>query len=529
MSRARRRLHLGLAVSVGAAAVVIATWVAFRGGHQLAIPGAPEAGALDAPSERLLERSTRAVTRDPSIGSSWGRLGMVYQAHELHEAARYCYGRAAELEPEEHRWPHLLGLVCQFLALPDDAAAAFSRSLKLDPDDVVALCSLARIRRERGETEQARDLYARAVAVDPACVAARVALGQLEARAGRLDAAEQHLLLALEILPRCRPAHATLAEIYSRHGESARAAYHRSWSLPASGDLPLPDPLMDEVQRFGVSYTARMRRGKLAGSLGRWQEAAAHFRAALALRETFVEPRYYLGVALLRAGEIDAGLAELDAVTGDAGRRVDALLHIARVHAHRGEMERAHAAVVEALRADPEHPEAHVTRARLLAAESKQELALAECDRALRLRPDHAEAHVARGEILLSSARGDAADAPGESGSSAARGALEAFERALDLEPDLADAHEGAGLALLHLSRGTAEPSETRSLLLRAAERFRELVTYFPERKSGHAHLIRTLYRAGDPAASLDALRRAHERWPEDPLFRKREESERGR
>ena len=47
----------------------------------------------------------------PRSAGAVGRLGMVFQAHDLHAEALACYHRASELDPEALRWTYLQALL----------------------------------------------------------------------------------------------------------------------------------------------------------------------------------------------------------------------------------------------------------------------------------------------------------------------------------------------------------------------------------------------------------------------------------
>ena len=498
------------------------------------LAGLPDPEEFDLPLRTALEEAVAAVNNAPEDPQAWGDLGMLCHAHGLYAETRHAYRRAQDLQSGDALWPHLLGLVCELLSRPDEAAKAFSRSIAMEPYDIVSRCSLARIHAARGQDEEARRLYLAALKIDPKSVAARVGLGQLAARRGVLDMAETNLELALEGFPRCGPAHAALAQIYERQGRSTAAAFHRGWSLACGDRIPLSDPYLDRIEGLGVSYAACLKRGRRAGERGDWAAALKDFRAAVKMRGDLAEPLYFLGVGLIHVGDVSAGLETLERVTQLEGRKVDAWLHIARVHAGGGEMERAHRAVDEALGVDPKNVHAFTLRGDLLRREENITRALAAYDRAIVLDSSFARAYLATGELLHLRGAGceEAATSTEvrETERERAAAALAAFERAVELQADLGEAYGGAGRAHMQLWEFSRDESEKVAHLEGAIERFGQRVKYFPEQKSGHVALIRALHTAGRRKESLTAIHRARERWPGDPLFRKRGvEGSRGR
>ena len=487
--------------------------------------GLPDATRFEPPLRNLIDEAVKAVNRDPGKALAWGKLAMVCHAHFLRAEARHAYSEAAKLAPSDPRWPHLLGVLSDQLSLTDEAASAFSRALELHPLDVVALCSLARIRQERGQDDEARKLFLEAVKMEPNCAAARVGLGQLALRAGILDMAEKNVRMALEEFPRCGPAHAALAQICAKQGKAEEAAFHRRWGQAGPSRIPLPDPLLEEVEGLGASYEARMQQGHLLASLGQWQEAVERFRAAAGLKDGLAEPRYFLGVSLLQAGETDAGLSELEKVAMK-DRQVDAWIRIARARESRGDVTGAHAAIDAGLKLAPESAEALVARGELSCREKKLDLGLADFERAIALEPGNAGAHLAKGQALLlpGATREEAGRDPvlARCEAERARASLASFRRALELKVDLAEAYEGAGKACMQQWDYAREDAEKAAHVEAAVEHFQLAVKCFPERKSAHVALIKALFSAGRVEESVAAIRRARTRWPDDPRFHER-------
>jgi predicted Zn-dependent protease len=527
MSAARRgrRVLAAAAVLAALGAGIAAVVFSGRGRPAVLPPGFPDPRTFEPPLERALEEAEGRAAREPGSAAAWGELGMICHAHGLHAEAVEAYGKAGELDARDPRWPHLLGQVYDLLSRAGEAAAAFEAARALEPRDLVALCWLARRAQEDGRADEARRLYLEAVKVDPRCVAARVGLGQLALQAGVLEMAEKSLLLALDAYPRCGPAHAALAQVYGRQGKESEAAFHRRWSGLGSR-IPLDDPWMEAVESRGVSHTALFRRAQRAVSAGEWSEAAAGFRSASGLRPELAEPRYLLGVSLIRAGETEEGLRELETASAAGEKRVEALLQIARVRAGCGEKVAAEAALARAAALAPEDTAVLVAQGDFLRAAGKDAEALAAYDRAARAAPADAAAAAALGEALLR--RGAAREAAAGDDAIRAQESLRAgkafavFARAQELKPDLPEAYEGAGRAKMQSWELARDPKEKEAHAAAAIEEFQRAVKYFPDRKGAHVSLIRALWSAGRREESIAAIDAARARWPGDAQFERR-------
>jgi len=496
-------------------------------------PGAPrlagpravvDASRFDPPLRGALDRALANAEAAPDDADAWGDLGKLCHAHGLHDEARRAYTEAREIDPDDSLWPHLLGIVCERLGRLDEAVTAYERSIAMEEFDLVSRCSLARILAERGDERRARELYVAAVAIDPRCVAARVGLGQLALRAGALEMAERNLQMALREYPRCGPAHSSLAQLRERQSRPDEARFHGQWSQVCGGRLPLPDPYVEEIDRLGVTHSARLRLARAALGRRGWNEAVGHLRAALELRGDDPETRLLLADALLGDGRADEAFRELETAAASEATRVDAWLRIARARAARGEAGAAGAAVARALDADPRNADTLVVRARLLQAAGEADAARAVVKRALDIDPDSASAHLTLGDLL--SLRGAGRDelardaALRERERERARSALGSYERARELQPDLAGAYAGAGSARMQLRELATDPAERSSHAAAAIERFRQLLIGYPDLKRGHVALIRALHGAGREQEMVEAIRRARGRWPDDPQFR---------
>ncbi|MDX1745188.1 MAG: tetratricopeptide repeat protein, partial [Halobacteriales archaeon] len=67
------------------------------------------------------------------LGAALGRLGMLYHAYERDAAALTCFQRAADLDPEQPRWPYYAGYVQERAGELPAAVESFERALELDP------------------------------------------------------------------------------------------------------------------------------------------------------------------------------------------------------------------------------------------------------------------------------------------------------------------------------------------------------------------------------------------------------------
>jgi tetratricopeptide (TPR) repeat protein len=479
---------------------------------------------FDAPLDTALASALGRLREREGEAGAWGELGMLLHAHDLHDRARLAYRRASELAPEDARWPALRGHVSELLSRYEEARMAYTRAVELDPAANAARVALAQMDREQGEDRRAERRFRQALVRDPGCTAAHLGLGQVLAARGEDEAAQKHLERALELYPASAATHAELARLHARRGDAGKAAFHERWSR-AGTRTPLANLLLEAVARRGVSYPARLARGRELAASGRWAAALEEFRAAAALGPARAEPVRDLARCQERLGDLDAAVASLRRATelaGDAAR-FDAWLELATIAERRELWGEAETALEGARRIRPQHPVPLVRRARFERRRTRLGVAASILERVLAEHPDSAEALVERGRVALAEGAAAAVAHPtarqeGE-GEGPTRQAVELFDRARELRADLPSACEGAAEARMHLRGFAASRDEADALLREALELYSEHVFYFPRLAHGFERLARALLTAGRPADAREVVRTASRRWPADPVF----------
>ncbi len=77
----------------------------------IAEPPRIELGSVDRAVAKAIEEACATVRASLKSADAWGRLGMILTAHEMaQDAADLCYRRAAQLNPEDVRWPYHRGI-----------------------------------------------------------------------------------------------------------------------------------------------------------------------------------------------------------------------------------------------------------------------------------------------------------------------------------------------------------------------------------------------------------------------------------
>jgi predicted O-linked N-acetylglucosamine transferase (SPINDLY family) len=172
---------------------------------------------------------------------------------------------------------------------------------------------------------------------------------------------------------------------------------------------------------------------------GRWAEAEACYRQALAAEPDHADALHLLGVIAYQVKRADLAVE----LIGRAIERNDGnAIYFSNLGNALAELKRfgeALASYDKALVLKPDHADAFYNRASALQALRRFEEALASYDKALALRPDFAEAFNNRGIVLKALMRFDEA--------------LASYDKALLLRPGYAEAFNNRGVALQELQR----------------------------------------------------------------------------
>lgn len=397
-SKSKSRGRLFLAAATAIALVAGGVWWSSRKADLHPVPQIVTT-SLDASAAKLIEQRCDDVRKDPRAGAAWGRLGAALRSFEFRDEARRCLENAEVLDPQEPRWPHLLGLLLANHS-PTEAAAAFRRAMGLCGNEPPASrLRLARLLAESGQWAQARNEFAELTRVKPDFAPALLGLAQCAQALGELQE-------ALALANRCtsdrstaRAAWSLVAALQQRLGDTnaARLASQRAAALPV--DAPVADAfeaelnpvrsdprdLSDRAQRFLqagrvdeaaplVQQLAR-EHPQFAESwllLGRWQllgrnavAAETSTRRHLELDPQSVNGVFQLGSALLAQNRFEEAAVAFRQATQLKADFGPAFYNLGFALARSGKTREAVAPFREAIRHNPERVDSYVLLADL--------------------------------------------------------------------------------------------------------------------------------------------------------------------
>jgi tetratricopeptide (TPR) repeat protein len=281
-----------------------------------------------------------------------------------------------ELEPDDPRWPHLLGVLRRDEGRHEEAEAELRAALSMRGAAPAVRLHLARLLFDQNRLDEAVETLQPALAaaaVDPAAIATQ---GEIELARGNAGEAARLLDLALGLVPAANRLHYPLANAKRALGDDEGFQRH----LAAAGEVGLrpADPLLDRLESLQVGHTAHMHRAERAYARGRFEDAAAEYQKALAASPEDVASRIGLAAALASAGrEAEAVTPLRDALRLEPGN-ANAHFGLGSLLLARGEAEQAAAHFRSVLALRPADGAAQLGLARALASQGLHDEAISE-------------------------------------------------------------------------------------------------------------------------------------------------------
>ena len=229
-----------------------------------------------------IEAQLAATDRAPDSAATWGRLGMILQAHQFDEDAVVAYAEAARLAPADFRWVYLrAGL--EEKRDPAAAVGLYRQAVDIDPGYAPARIRLASSLEKVGQAGEAESHYREAARLEPDNAVAHLGLGRLALARAEVAQATAHLERAYELSPETRAIVVTLSRARHRAGDADEA---RRLAQAARGLPPMlhhRDPRRAQVDALAVDSESFLRRSKTYRETGQLQASLAELRRLIEL------------------------------------------------------------------------------------------------------------------------------------------------------------------------------------------------------------------------------------------------------
>jgi len=238
--------------------------------HNLPVP--PDLDVFPPELARLVADAIRAAA-DDSSASNLGHLGMVYHVLTRHRSdtdrAVECYKRAYKLDPQDYRWPYLLGRIYLQRHSYEPARLQLEKALSLNPDYTITLVRLGEAAVGQRNADMARDYYDRYLEREPESSLGYLGLASAALLDDDAKAASTYIQKALDRQPNDGHAHALLADVHEQHDRTELAEAERAAadSLPDIVGAFEHDPLEFELwKKLGATELALAKIGSLLRS-----------------------------------------------------------------------------------------------------------------------------------------------------------------------------------------------------------------------------------------------------------------------
>ena len=318
---------------------------------------------------RAAQANLTAILRKPHVtltdqSEAYGKLGRLYQAYDLEDAALGCFLNAQRLAPQEFEWQYYLGALQQHKGEFQAALPYFENALRLRPSDEPTLLRLADVNLSLSRPQLAKPFFEKVIALDNSSAAAMVGLGKIALAERQYAAAVDQFNRALVIQPQASSIHYQSAMAYRGLHDVAHAQDHLLKQGPKEPDSP--DPLIDQLEQLKKGEGALWIRGTRAMNTGHISEAIEDFRQMVDTSPKDPTARMYLGMALARAGDqkgaVEQYLQALEIAPANPGIHYNFGLVLAEGGSEQQAIEHFRAAV----KSNPQLTKAHFQLANLL-------------------------------------------------------------------------------------------------------------------------------------------------------------------
>ncbi len=264
--------------------------------------------ALEAAASSQGAQSPTEGTGALRLGTAFGELGQLYLLYDLTAPARAALTNAAAYEPQEPRWPYLLGTLYEVDSDTERAIESYTASLELAtaagaPGNLVnpIRARLGRSLLAGERLEEAQLQYQHLQGFPDFQAVGLNGLGRIAAAQGDHKRAVQDLSAALAAQPTANQIHYALGLSHRELGQLERARFH----LENRGDstVRFPDPIVAEVQSKADGAGAMLTLGRISLATGEIDTALQRFQRALEIQPDSAAAHKSLASLQLRRGE----------------------------------------------------------------------------------------------------------------------------------------------------------------------------------------------------------------------------------
>ena len=267
----------------------------------------PELAGVEARVREKVDEAHRAVEAESGSAETWGRYGIVLDAHHLPVEAAAAYREAARLDAGDARWSYFLATLLEYQD-PTEAVSWYEKAVRLRPSYAPARIRYGQTLEAVGRDADAEVEYRRATELDPSNPLGPFGLGRLALADNRVPEAVRHLERAYRLGSGIQAVVATLARVYARSGqmEVARQKAAEARGLPRT--MPHKDPLRAAVHDEAVDTESFLLRSRTYADVGDLRRARREIEELLSFAPDLAQAWFAAAGIYDRQGAADEAL-----------------------------------------------------------------------------------------------------------------------------------------------------------------------------------------------------------------------------
>lgn len=386
-------------------AVAVFSWHRRTIADQVVTPPTAEQERIDPAVRQAIGSARAAVQQDPQSAAAWGKLGMVFLAHELPAQANISFAQAERLDSREPRWPYYQA-VSLTSGQPEAAIPKLRRAAQLCGQDCIpCLLRLAELLLQHGAWDEAETHFRQVLRQEPNNPVAALGLARVYRAQGKQEEAVAQAGRAAGDVHTAKASQLFLAQVYARIGKQAEAIAARREAARLHEDVPWPDAFAEEVTRLSTGKQARISQADQFLGQNRPHEAITVLQDVVRDYPDADWAWLLLGRAFLTARDLSAAERALRRAAQLAPGSLLVHYHLGIVALVKKDYSEAAASFRKALQLQPDFALAHGDLGTCLFLQGDRAGAEEAFRMALRCKPDYAQAHAGLGELLSAQQR----------------------------------------------------------------------------------------------------------------------------
>ena len=341
------------------------------------------------------------IRQEPRSADAWGQLGMFMFAHHFEREANICLGEAARLDPQQFRWPYLLGLSLS-VSDPDVAILYWNRVTELQPSLAIVHLRMGELYLHLRQTENARRSIQLGLLREPEQTRGLLAMAHLQLDDNEPEASLQWLGRIPSEKSNIRSVYELRSQIQQRLGNHAAALQDLSVAeqLP---DVPLVwrDPIAAEVLAMRHEARAILERAEMLIDQQQIPQAISLLQEALTFDQRDPQVHSALARAYLQISRLPQAESILAVARQQHPHSVEVWFQSGVVAFASERFNAAAAYFRSALECKPTHALAHYNLGHTFLKLGDHSSALESFGQAVLHRPSFVDAHINLARLLL--------------------------------------------------------------------------------------------------------------------------------